>query len=101
MTPTLEQGISYYHLSSQYTNLEHDLTQLLETNQLLAKEVDVTKQQLHLKEDEFVKSKTELESVSQELSSSKKDLEEKVAVNAKLESKLTDLQVRFYVSRNV
>jgi hypothetical protein len=75
--------------------LEHDLTKLLETNQLLGKEVSVTKQQLHLKEDEFVKSKTQLESVNQELSSAKKDLEERVTENLKLQSKIKDLQVKF------
>lgn len=60
---------------------------------MLEKEIDVTKQQLHLKEDEFVKSKTELESVNQELTASKKSLEEKIKDNSILQSKVKDLQV--------
>ena len=97
-----KQGISYYTLSSQYTEQQHDFAKLLEKNQLLEKEVDVTKQQLHLKEDEFVKSKTELESVNQELTSSKKSIEEKIKENSILQSKVKDLQVNLeWVSQSI
>ena len=97
-----KQGISYYTLSSQYTEQQHDFAKLLEKNQLLEKEVDVTKQQLHLKEDEFVKSKTELESVNQELTSSKKSMEEKIKENSILQSKVKDLQVSLeWVSESI
>ena len=69
---------------------------------MLEKEVDVTKQQLHLKEDEFVKSKTELESVNQELTSSKKSIEEKIKENSILQSKVKDLQVNLeWVSQSI
>ena len=64
---------------------------------MLDKELDVTKQQLHLKEDEFVKTKTQLEAVTVELEAVKKSLEDKMSQNTILESKIKDLQVKSFL----